>query len=182
MLVNSSSVLPDVAAREVATRRDLHRFPGLGIIEFRTVSFVTERPAKLGLDVKMDLDVMDAANRMGMSGKDAIERAYKDAEASGRRRVLPRLASGHTGVVTTLKVAHRVLRSPPPRGHECAVCPGERHSGLSAGAGGVRLRAPRRDARLCARRAHGNWGSLGSPSKGKDEDNFIVCGGRLSLG
>lgn len=57
-----SSVLPDVAARAVATRRDLHRFPELGMIEFRM------------------------ASRIGMPGEDAIEQAYKDAEATGRRR------------------------------------------------------------------------------------------------
>jgi metal-dependent amidase/aminoacylase/carboxypeptidase family protein len=40
---NFSAILPDVAARAVATQRDFHRFPELGMIEFRTASIVVER-------------------------------------------------------------------------------------------------------------------------------------------
>src|SRR6202042_3504112 len=61
-----SSVLPEIAARAVKTRRDLHRFPELGMIEFRTASIVAERLTALGLDVKLGREVMDSASRMGM--------------------------------------------------------------------------------------------------------------------
>jgi hypothetical protein len=42
---NLSSVLLEIAARAVKTRRDLHRFPELVMIEFRTASIVAERSA-----------------------------------------------------------------------------------------------------------------------------------------
>lgn len=101
-----SSVLPDVAARAVATRRDLHRFPELGMIEFRTASIVAERLAALGLDVKLGREVMDSASRMGMPPEAVLDRAYKDAEAAGApAKFLPAFAGGHTGVVATLKGA-----------------------------------------------------------------------------
>lgn len=98
-----SSVLPDVAARAVATRRDLHRFPELGMIEFRTASIVAERLTALGLDVKLGREVMDSQSRMGMPSEAALELAYRDAEANGApAKFLPALAGGHTGVVGTL--------------------------------------------------------------------------------
>ena len=101
-----SSVLPDVAARAVATRRDLHRFPELGMIEFRTASIVAERLAALGLDVKLGREVMDSASRMGMPPEAVLDRAYKDAEAAGApAKFLPAFAGGHTGGVATLKGA-----------------------------------------------------------------------------
>jgi aminobenzoyl-glutamate utilization protein A len=101
-----SSVLPDVVARAVATRRDLHRFPELGMIEFRTASIVAERLAALGLDVKLGREVMDSASRMGMPSEAALELAYKDAETAGAPpKFLAALAGGHTGVVGTLRGA-----------------------------------------------------------------------------
>jgi aminobenzoyl-glutamate utilization protein A len=101
-----SSVLLDVAARAVATRRDLHRFPELGMIEFRTASIVAERLTALGLDVKLGREVMDSASRMGMPSETAVDLAYKDAEANGApEKFLPAFAGGHTGVVGTLKGA-----------------------------------------------------------------------------
>jgi aminobenzoyl-glutamate utilization protein A len=103
---NLSSVLPDIAARAVATRRDLHKFPELGMTEFRTASIVAERLTALGLDVKLGREVMDSASRMGMPSETAVDLAYKDAEANGApEKFLPAFAGGHTGVVGKLKGA-----------------------------------------------------------------------------
>jgi aminobenzoyl-glutamate utilization protein A len=99
-----AAVLPDIAARAVRTRRDLHRFPELGMIEFRTASIVAERLSALGLDVKLGREVMDSASRMGMPSEAALDRAYQDAAANGAPgKFLPAFAGGHTGVVATLK-------------------------------------------------------------------------------
>jgi metal-dependent amidase/aminoacylase/carboxypeptidase family protein len=49
---NRSSVLLEIAARAVKTRRDLHRFPELEMIEFLTASIVAERLTALGLEIK----------------------------------------------------------------------------------------------------------------------------------
>lgn len=61
---NLSSVLLEIAARAVKTRRDLHRFPELDRIEFRTASIVAERLKALGLEIKIGREVMDSASRM----------------------------------------------------------------------------------------------------------------------
>src|SRR5258708_33318364 len=96
---NFSSVLPGVAARAVATRRDLHRFPELGMIEFRTASIVAERLTALGLDVRLGREVMDSASRMGMPSEAALDLAYKDAAAAGApAKFLAGLAGGANGV------------------------------------------------------------------------------------
>jgi aminobenzoyl-glutamate utilization protein A len=106
MLENFAAVLPDVAARAVKTRRDLHRFPELGMIEFRTASIVAERLTALGLEVKLGREVMDSASRMGMPSGAALDLAYKAAEAEGApAKFLNAFAGGHTGVVGTLKGA-----------------------------------------------------------------------------
>jgi aminobenzoyl-glutamate utilization protein A len=86
MADNVSSVLPEIAARAVRTRRDLHRFPELGMIEFRTASIVAERLTALGLDIKLGREVMDSASRMGMPPEAVLERAYQDAAALPRHR------------------------------------------------------------------------------------------------
>jgi aminobenzoyl-glutamate utilization protein A len=106
MLDNFAAVLPDVAARAVKTRRDLHRFPELGMTEFRTASIVAERLTALGLEVKLGREVMDSASRMGMPSETALDHAYKAAEAEGApAKFLRAFAGGHTGVVGTLKGA-----------------------------------------------------------------------------
>jgi metal-dependent amidase/aminoacylase/carboxypeptidase family protein len=61
---NLSSVLLAIAARAVKTRRDLHRFPELDRIEFRTASIVAERLKALGLEIKLGCEVMGTASRM----------------------------------------------------------------------------------------------------------------------
>lgn len=99
-----SSVLPEVAARAVKTRRDLHRFPELGMIEFRTASIVAERLTSLGLDVKLGRAVMDFGEPDGHAVGGSASPAYQDAAANGApAKFLPAFAGGHTGVVATLK-------------------------------------------------------------------------------
>ncbi|MHB1301859.1 MAG: amidohydrolase [Acidiphilium sp.] len=101
-----SARLPDIAARAIDTRRDLHRHPELGLTEFRTASIVADRLTKLGLDVKLGRAVMDSASRVGVPSEAELDRAYRAAEAAGAPAAfLPTLAGGHTGVVATLKGA-----------------------------------------------------------------------------
>lgn len=101
-----STLLPDVAARAIATRRDLHRHPELGLTEFRTASIVAERLSALGLEVKLGREVMDSASRVGLPPEAELDRVYRSAEAAGApAQYLPALAGGHTGVVGVLKGA-----------------------------------------------------------------------------
>lgn len=104
MPVDFSGVLPDVARRAVATRRDFHRHPELGLTEFRTASIVAERLSAIGLDVKLGRDVMDSASRVGLPSEAELDHAYERAKREGApEQFLPALAGGHTGVVGILK-------------------------------------------------------------------------------
>jgi len=51
--LDSSFISPEIIARAVATRRDLHQHPELGLTEFRTASLVAERLTALGLHVQL---------------------------------------------------------------------------------------------------------------------------------
>ena len=98
-----SPLLPDAAARAIATRRDLHKHPELGLTEFRTASLVAQRLSELGLRVQLGREVMDSASRVGLPPEAELDRAYRRAEAEGAPAAfLPALAGGHTAVVGTL--------------------------------------------------------------------------------
>ena len=101
--LDSSFISPDIIARAVATRRDLHQHPELGLTEFRTASLVAERLTALGLDVRLGRDVMDSSSRVGIPAEAVLENAYQRAEAAGApAKFLPTFAGGHTAVVGTL--------------------------------------------------------------------------------
>jgi aminobenzoyl-glutamate utilization protein A len=101
--LDSSFVSPNIIARAVATRRDLHKHPELGLTEFRTASLVAERLTALGLHVRLGRDVMDSYSRVGLPSEAVLDEAYHRAEAAGApTKFLPAFAGGHTAVVGTL--------------------------------------------------------------------------------
>lgn len=100
----SRELLRAATERAVATRRDLHRHPELGLTEFRTASLVAERLSGLGLTVRLGHEVMDSASRVGLPSEEELDRCYARAEAEGAPAAfLPALAGGHTAVVGTLR-------------------------------------------------------------------------------
>ncbi|MBP2018526.1 aminobenzoyl-glutamate utilization protein A [Symbiobacterium terraclitae] len=91
-----SAVLPTV----VATRRDLHMYPELGHMEFRTASRVARRLRDLGYAVKVGRDVMDPDALLGLPSAEELEAAYRRAEGEGADpEFLPLMRGGLTGVV-----------------------------------------------------------------------------------
>jgi aminobenzoyl-glutamate utilization protein A len=105
--LGSNLVSPEIAARLVETRRDLHRHPELGLTEFRTASLVAERLDKLGLDLKLGREAMDSGSRVGVPSEAVLDEAYARAAAEGAPAAyLPAFAGGHTAVVGTLRGAH----------------------------------------------------------------------------
>jgi aminobenzoyl-glutamate utilization protein A len=101
--LDMSFVSPEIAARAVATRRDLHKHPELGLTEFRTASLVAERLTGLGLQVQLGREVMDSASRVGLPSEAVLDHAWQRAQAAGApAQFLPAFAGGHTAVVGTL--------------------------------------------------------------------------------
>ena len=96
----------DVAKRAIATRRDFHKFPELGLTEFRTASIVAARLESLGVDVRTGRDVMDARSRVGVPSDEVVRAAFVRAEEEGADpKWLARFEGGFTGVVGTLRGA-----------------------------------------------------------------------------
>ncbi|MDE2573366.1 MAG: amidohydrolase [bacterium] len=90
----------------VATRRDLHRHPELGLTEFRTAAIVATRLRELGLEVRLGREVMDEASRVGVPSAAELRAAYERALAEGADPALLRaFEGGFTGVVGTLRGA-----------------------------------------------------------------------------
>ncbi|MGA3038055.1 MAG: amidohydrolase [Vulcanimicrobiaceae bacterium] len=97
----------DIAKRAIETRRDFHKFPELGLTEFRTASAIAARLDALGFDVQTGRDVMDERSRVGVPSDDVVQAAYARAKDEGAdQKWLARFEGGFTGIVGTLRGAH----------------------------------------------------------------------------
>ena len=86
-----------------AMRRDLHRHPELGFTEFRTASLVTTHLSRLGYDVSLGAEALDADSRLGVPDEEELTAAYDRALAEGaEERFLVSMRGGLTAVVATL--------------------------------------------------------------------------------
>jgi aminobenzoyl-glutamate utilization protein A len=96
----------EIAKRAIATRRDFHKFPELGLTEFRTASAIAARLDGLGIEVQTGRDVMDARSRVGVPGDDVVHAAFARAKDEGADpKWLARFEGGFTGIVGTLRGA-----------------------------------------------------------------------------
>lgn len=86
-----------------ALRRDFHRYPEQGWVEFRTASHVAERLSQLGFAVQLGQTVVSDSARMGVPDRQTLDEALARARTQGAiERWLPALEGGFTGVVGTL--------------------------------------------------------------------------------
>jgi aminobenzoyl-glutamate utilization protein A len=91
-------------ASVVALRRDLHGFPELGFLEYRTASLTADRLARLGYAVQAGPEVMRAEAMAGAPSAAAIAQAQRDALAAGApAEWVARMPDGQTGVVAELR-------------------------------------------------------------------------------
>lgn len=94
------SFVAEAMPNVIATRRDLHKYPELGLTEFRTASLVARRLKDLGFTVKVGREVMDPNALLGLPPEEELEAAYKRAEQEGADpEFLPLTRGGLTGVV-----------------------------------------------------------------------------------
>ncbi|HET8610524.1 MAG TPA: amidohydrolase [Burkholderiales bacterium] len=101
-----AKLIETVGPKVIATRRDLHRHPELGLTEFRTASLVARRLKDLGLELRLGRDAMDSASRVGLPSADELARCFQRARDEGADpEFLPALEGGHTAVLGILKGA-----------------------------------------------------------------------------
>ncbi len=85
----------------VEIRRDLHRHPEAGWKEFRTTALVAAELDRLGYDLALGSDALDADERLGVPSADTLMAAEERArEAGAPEEYLDRM-DGVTGVVAT---------------------------------------------------------------------------------
>ena len=90
-------------ASVVALRRDLHTFPELGFLEYRTAALTADRLQRLGYAVKAGPEVMRADAMAGAPSASAVAAAQRDALAAGAPpEWVARMPGGQTGVVAEL--------------------------------------------------------------------------------
>ena len=88
----------------IETRRDLHRHPELGFLEYRTAALVADRLTGLGWTVRTGPEVMRAEAMLGAPNPAAIEAAQSRAKAAGANPDwIARMPHGQTGVVAELQ-------------------------------------------------------------------------------
>lgn len=93
------SNLPDVVAR----RRDLHRFPETGFLEYRTAALTAETLHGLGYGVRVGPEVMRADAIAGRPTAAQVQAAQDAARAAGAsEQWIARMPAGQTGVVAEL--------------------------------------------------------------------------------
>ena len=87
----------------VALRRDMHRFPETGFLEYRTASRAAARLQALGFTVKAGPEVMRAEAMLGAPSAAATEDARRQAVLDGGvPGWIDRMPGGQTGVVAEL--------------------------------------------------------------------------------
>lgn len=93
----------DLNNKLISWRRDFHKHPESGWIEYRTSAIIAETLEELGFDVKMGDEVCKADVRMGVPSNDVLliheERALQEGVSISR---MEKMKGGKTGVVGIL--------------------------------------------------------------------------------
>jgi aminobenzoyl-glutamate utilization protein A len=93
----------ELFSHTVSLRRDFHKYPESGFMEFRTVAQIIEYLRGLGVEVKYGEEVINTSEVLGMPDDQNIENARLRAIADGADESLVRsIANGATAVVATI--------------------------------------------------------------------------------
>lgn len=102
--MNTLSDLVNARIPQMRTwRRDLHQFAESGWLEFRTATLVAEELHRLGYQLQLGREVIDADARMGLPSAEVL--AQQEARALQQGALpqwLPHFSGGFCGVVATL--------------------------------------------------------------------------------
>ncbi|KAA8672800.1 amidohydrolase [Pantoea dispersa] len=102
--MNTLSDLVNARIPQMQTwRRDLHQFAESGWLEFRTATLVAEELHRLGYQLQLGREVIDADARMGLPSAEVL--AQQEARALQQGALpqwLPHFSGGFCGVVATL--------------------------------------------------------------------------------
>lgn len=98
------SQLNALTEKMVAWRRDLHKHPESGWVEFRTATLVAEELDKLGYSLALGRDVICEESRMGVPSAEFLAAQKARALQQGAlEKWIDAFAGGFTGIVATLE-------------------------------------------------------------------------------
>lgn len=83
-------------------RRDFHKYPEVGWLEFRTSSIIADYLHEWGYDVKVGKEVV-VGERLGVPEQQILDEYYERAQQNGApQQWLDKMVGGYTGVIATL--------------------------------------------------------------------------------
>ncbi|WP_423798262.1 amidohydrolase [Neobacillus sp. SAB-20_R2A] len=98
-----NGLIEEIYSEMVEWRRDFHKHPESGWLEFRTSSLVAEKLEAWGYDVKIGKQVIDTNARMGVPPEEILRQHEQRALKQGaNEKWLEYVKGGHTGVVGIL--------------------------------------------------------------------------------
>lgn len=94
----------EIAPRLQSWRRDLHKYAESGWLEFRTATLVAEELHRLGYQLQLGKEVINAEARMGLPSPEILALHEKRAlEQGALSQWLPHFSGGFCGLVATLE-------------------------------------------------------------------------------
>lgn len=96
--------LENLGTELIEARRDFHKYPESGWLEYRTSAKIADFLETYGYEVFVGKDVCNSASRMGVPDESVLVQHEKRALAeSANPKWMERMKGGHTGVVGVLK-------------------------------------------------------------------------------
>ncbi|WP_434670994.1 M20 family metallo-hydrolase (plasmid) [Klebsiella sp. B345] len=99
-----TTIVDDIFPRLLAWRRDFHLYAESGWLEFRTATLVAEELNRLGYQLQLGKQVINADARMGLPSEDTLKEQESRALQQGAlARWLPHFSGGFCGIVANLE-------------------------------------------------------------------------------
>lgn len=104
MIEAIKTAVKDMQGEMTACRRDIHKHPEPGWMEFRTASLVAERLSALGYELKIGEEAIDRQTMMGVPSQEKLVAEMKRAAKEGAKEEwLSQMTGGLTGIVAMKK-------------------------------------------------------------------------------
>ncbi|GLC30058.1 amidohydrolase [Clostridium omnivorum] len=98
-----NSLADNIESKIIEMRRDFHKYPELGFMEFRTASLIARRLIELGYEVKLGREVLKEAFRMDVPEEAILKENLKKALSYGAdKKIAEEMKDGFTGVVASV--------------------------------------------------------------------------------
>lgn len=81
--MTAENIANEINDEIVRLRRDFHKYPELGLTEFRTASLIARKLKDIGCEIKIGREIMDAESRMALPSAQVLKKEMERAAAQG---------------------------------------------------------------------------------------------------